>query len=183
MEYHLQEPVYNEIDAYKSDFVTAEKENWTIKTPMMKFLDMQDMVISVELLPDCTEFYELILGIEKHMKNNMVSNGEELFGGELAMEAINDMFKPSFHLPTSIPGLPYMNLTIIKENDKPICRVIGAKGGNCRLTTIKKDAHVILDIHIDGLKYFKGKCEIVYVVDKIKIANQIITEEKQSETA
>lgn len=169
--YYLQDLVYNEEhNAFVSN-VTDDKNNLiTIKSSGLKLINFKnDGTLNVEFLYSTNDFYQCIKLLEDQFKSLILKHWEGWFDKETDIDTINNLFKTCIQLPGKIPSLPSMIFKIHEQ-----CEVYRQKNKKkINLSDLKNNMEIELKIEIDGLYFYRNKCNVIYYVKEICVIDDI----------
>lgn len=160
----LTHPVYSLKELFISNLFDENNNIINIKNKKFKLLHVNDNSLFLEFIPSSNLLYKFILELDKYIKEQIINNAEEWFENKVNNDTINNLYKSSINLPDTIPdALPNMkfnlsnNCKIIQENKK------------IDISELKQNTIIKIDFSIIGLYFFKNKCHLEYIVNKINI--------------
>ncbi|QKF94018.1 hypothetical protein QKU48_gp0560 [Fadolivirus algeromassiliense] len=166
-ELKLNQPIFDhDKDIFISELVKDDIKIG-IKGVNFKCININNNELNLEFLFSNSNFYTLMMDLDKYVKEQIVTNGSEWFGNKLNENTINNIYKCSINLPNKIPALPYIRFICSDE-----CKII-KKRKKISLSELNKNMELEIDFVIDGVCYYKNKCHLQYTIVSIKVINDI----------
>ena len=137
----------NELRCYKSSIKMND-----INTPKLKVIDSEINYVIVEILDN--NFYNLMMELDMKLIKFIHENSLKIFGSDVAINVLHDMYKKSIQLPIKIGSNPYLKIKT-SEYDK-----------------LNIDNIIEININIDFIYFFKNKCYTEFVANEIILNNQ-----------
>ena len=161
--YDLESPVFNDEDGIFQSNVNGDCK---IKSTSLRLISINDNLLTCEFLYDSNEFYQFILRADDFYKKNLIENGVRWFGNSLNQDNINNIFKGSVKLPNRLPSFPQVSFVIGDD-----C-VVKNRNKKFSINQLSSNMEIELDLTIDSLKYYKNKCYLSYIINKINVVNR-----------
>ena len=164
MELVLNEPQFNSTEG----FYRSDVKSMKIRTPEMRYLGGEESMIYLEFLPNNNELYKIIKSVDEQILKQLVKNGKSWFGNELSYDTVERLLVPSINLPVNLKSYPYV---IFETNDN--VQVYDKIGETIDVSDLKPDNEVSVTFYVDHVIFHQNKFEIVYIVEKIEILNNV----------
>ncbi len=137
-----------------------------VKSDGLKLLCIKDNSLQIEFLPSSNNFYNFINTLDAKAKDEIIKKGLDWFGNNLNIDTVNNIYKQSIQLPVKLPGFPILNFKI-SEN----CKITGTRRKKLTIDDLKPNMEIELSFIIEGVYFYKNKCNLVYCVNCIKVIN------------
>lgn len=167
--FNLNQPTFDyTYNIFISKFNNDMNIKYTVK--LNEIIEEADnLQLKIEFLHSSNSLYSYVMQLDNKVKTEIILNGPNWFGDSLNADTINNMFKQSIQLPGKLPGFPTMDLKI-SEN----CEVYGISGKRkMAINKLKPNMEIEIGFSVDGVYFYKNKCNLVYYVNHIRVINNV----------
>lgn len=163
-DYTLSEPEFDSVNnIFASKLLDSKNKVPRIKSGNMRLVSRQDKQIKVEFLHTADEYYQYIKNLDSFIKTEAEKHLSNILGN-INKDTLDNLFRSSILLPEKLPSLPTM---VFNLNDN--CKFTGLRKRKVSLDDFKDNTNIEVHFVINGINYFKNKCEIIYDVLQLKL--------------
>lgn len=155
---NISDPIYNNtLNLYESN-LSYNSTVFTIDIDNIKIKDIRDTILILEFSKSNNNAYELLYKFDKAIIQSIHESSDRLFGKHSQYNIIDDLYKNTLNIPTSLYEMPTINITL-----SDMCKNIILSAGN----------YVNIKLCPNKILFEKNKCTLQYVITFISLSHDI----------
>ena len=126
--------------------------------------------IYLELTQECDEFYTFLLNLDETIKKTLVQKSTDIFGFPLSSNNVNNLYKSTLNLPSTIKRCPQFVTSIDSVDD---LNVFSKSNDKLQINSMHENNEVMILFSPTYIDFYKNKISLHMSLHTIKIHNQI----------